>query len=65
MSSRLLGTFREPRSNFDAVEIDFVIQMKHLADAGYNVLAYDIRNYGNSSAVNGGLSGIGRGEWRD
>ena len=36
------GHFGEPWSNFDAVEIDFVIQMKHLTDAGYNVLAYDI-----------------------
>jgi pimeloyl-ACP methyl ester carboxylesterase len=59
------GHFGAPWSNFDAVEIDFVIQMKHLTDAGYNVLAYDIRNHGNSSAANGGLSGIGRWEWRD
>jgi hypothetical protein len=42
------------------VEIDFVIQQKHLSDAGYNVLAYDIRNRGTSSAANGGISGIGR-----
>lgn len=59
------GHLGEPWSNYDAVEIDFVIQMKHLTDAGYNVLAYDIRNHGNSSAANGGLSGIGRWEWRD
>jgi alpha-beta hydrolase superfamily lysophospholipase len=59
------GHLGEPWSTFDAVEIDFVIQMKHLTDAGYNVLAYDIRNHGNSSAANGGLSGIGRWEWRD
>lgn len=59
------GHLGEPWSNFDAVEIDFVIQMKHLTDAGYNVLAYDIRNHGNSGAANGGLSGIGRWEWRD
>jgi pimeloyl-ACP methyl ester carboxylesterase len=59
------GHLGEPWSSFDAVEIDFVIQMKHLTDAGYNVLAYDIRNHGNSSAANGGLSGIGRWEWRD
>jgi pimeloyl-ACP methyl ester carboxylesterase len=59
------GHFGEPWSNFDAVEIDFVIQYKHLTDAGYNVLTYDIRNYGNSSAANGGVSGIGRWEWRD
>lgn len=59
------GHLGAPWSNFDAVEIDFVIQMKHLTDAGYNVLAYDIRNHGNSGAANGGLSGIGQWEWRD
>lgn len=59
------GHLGEPWSQYDAVEIDFVIQMKHLTDAGYNVIAYDIRNHGNSSAANGGLSGIGRWEWRD
>jgi pimeloyl-ACP methyl ester carboxylesterase len=59
------GHFGEPWSNFDAVEIDFVVQYKHLTDARYNVLTYDIRNYGNSSAANGGVSGVGRWEWRD
>ena len=59
------GHFGEPGSSFDAVEIDFVIQMKHLTDAGYNVLAYDLRNHGTSSAANGGICGIGRYEWRD
>jgi len=48
-----------------AVEIDFVIQYKHLTEAGYNVLTYDIRNHGNSSAANNGICGIGRWEWRD
>lgn len=32
------GHFGEPWSNFDDAEIDFVIQYKHLTDAGYNVL---------------------------
>jgi pimeloyl-ACP methyl ester carboxylesterase len=50
---------------YDAVEIDFVIQYKHLTDAGYNVSTYDIRNHGNSSAANNGLRGIGQWEWRD
>lgn len=59
------GHFGEPWSSFDGVEIDFVVQYKHLTDAGYNVLTYDIRNHGNSSAANGGLSGIGCWEWRD
>ncbi len=59
------GHLGEPWSAYDAVEIDFVIQYKHLTDAGYNVLTYDIRNHGNSAAANGGLSGIGQWEWRD
>jgi hypothetical protein len=42
-----------------------VIQYKHLTDAGYNVLTYDIRNHGNSSAANNSICGIGRWEWRD
>ncbi|MDO4625911.1 MAG: alpha/beta hydrolase [Pasteurellaceae bacterium] len=59
------GHYGLPWSGFDAVEIDFVIQYKHLTDAGYNVLTYDIRNHGNSGAANNGLSGIGNWEWRD
>lgn len=59
------GHFGPPWSGYDAVEIDFVIQYKHLTDAGYNVLTYDIRNHGNSAAANNGLSGIGCWEWRD
>lgn len=60
------GHLGEPWSNFiEPVEIDFVIQYKHLTDAGYNVLTYDFRNHGQSSAANGGVCGIGQWEWRD
>src|SRR5215831_10172816 len=51
------GHFGEPWSNYEAVEIDFVIQYKHLTDAGFNVLTYDIRNHGNSSSANNGICG--------
>lgn len=60
------GHLGEPWSNFiEPVEIDFVIQYKHLTDAGYNVLTYDFRNHGQSAAANGGICGIGQWEWRD
>lgn len=59
------GHFGLPWSGFDEAEIDFVLQYKHLTDAGYNVLTYDIRNHGNSSAANNGICGIGQWEWRD
>ncbi|WP_196777118.1 alpha/beta hydrolase family protein [Oecophyllibacter saccharovorans] len=59
------GHFGQPWSTLSDVQVDFVQQMRYLHDAGYNVLAYDFRNFGNSSAANGGVSGIGRWEWRD
>ncbi len=63
--SGFTGHFGEPWSQVDDIEIDFVAHIAHLARAGYNVLAYDLRNHGNSSAANGGICGIGRYEWRD
>jgi hypothetical protein len=46
-------------------EVDPVPDYKILHDAGYNVLAYDLRNHGLSSAANGGVSTHGITERRD
>ncbi|KAL0934820.1 gibberellin biosynthesis-related protein [Colletotrichum truncatum] len=44
-------------------ELNFIPDYKILHDAGYNVLAYDLRNHGHSGSGNNGLFGIY--EWRD
>ncbi|MTD55634.1 alpha/beta hydrolase family protein [Amycolatopsis pithecellobii] len=46
-------------------EIDFLPDYKILHDAGYNVLTYDLRNHGHSSAANGGIVSSGLFESRD
>ncbi len=46
-------------------EIDFIPDYRILHDHGYNVLAYDFRNFGHSSAANGGLQSNNRFEARD
>lgn len=46
-------------------EVNFVPDYKILHDAGYNVLAYDLRNFGHSGAANGGVFTVGRYESRD
>jgi pimeloyl-ACP methyl ester carboxylesterase len=40
-------------SSGNAFEVNFVPDYKILHDAGYNVLAYDLRNFGHSGAANG------------
>lgn len=37
------------------VEVNFIPDYKILHDAGYHVLAYDMRNFGHSGAANGGV----------
>ncbi|BCJ69534.1 alpha/beta hydrolase [Polymorphospora rubra] len=46
-------------------EVDFVPDYQILHDAGYHVLAYDLRNHGLSGAGNGGISSSGLFEARD
>jgi uncharacterized protein len=46
-------------------EVDLVPDYKILHDTGYNVLAYDLRNHGLSSAANGGVVTHGFTEGRD
>src|SRR5690348_13642942 len=42
-------------SSGNGFEVNLVPDLKILHDAGYNVLAYDLRNHGLSSAANGGV----------
>lgn len=46
-------------------EIDFVPDYQLLHDAGYHVLAYDLRNFGQSGTGNGGVFTVGNFESRD
>jgi uncharacterized protein len=46
-------------------EVDFIEDYRILHDAGYNVLAYDLRNCGQSADANGGIVSSGIFEARD
>lgn len=50
---------------FGGFEVNFLPELKHLHDAGYNIITYDMRNHGRSGAGSGGLAGIGLLECRD
>jgi len=52
-------------SSGNAFEVNFIPDYKILHDAGYNVLAYDLRNSGLSGAANGGVASSGIFESRD
>ena len=49
----------------NVAEVDFVPDYRILHDAGYHVLAYDLRNHGLSGAANGGIGTSGIFEARD
>jgi uncharacterized protein len=46
-------------------EVNLIPDYKILHDAGYNVLTYDMRNFGQSGAANGGIFTVGRFKYRD
>ena len=50
---------------FGGFEVDFLPELRHLHDAGYNILTYDLRNSGLSSDANGVTSGLDLLESRD
>jgi pimeloyl-ACP methyl ester carboxylesterase len=50
---------------FGGFKVNFLPELKHLHDAGYNILTYDLRNHGLSGEANGVISGLGLLECRD
>jgi esterase/lipase len=55
----------EPWTYGGGFEVNFLPKYQALHNAGYNVLAYDIRNHGLSDDASGGITGVGLMEWRD
>lgn len=53
------------RASGNDIEVDFIPDYKILHDAGYNVLTYDLRNFGHSGEANGGIASSGIFEARD
>jgi len=60
-----LNIFMRDFGGLGGFEGNFLPEDKALHDAGYNILAYDIRNHGMSGQGNGGIVGIGLLEYRD
>ncbi|MEM9592244.1 MAG: alpha/beta fold hydrolase [Pseudomonadota bacterium] len=46
-------------------EVNFIPAYKALHEAGYTVLAYDLRGHGHSADGAGSITGVGAIEWRD
>ena len=55
----------EPWNTMGGFEVNFLPKYKALHDAGYNVLAYSIRNHGESAASDNEICGVGYWEWQD
>ncbi|MEH7827461.1 alpha/beta hydrolase family protein [Gemmobacter denitrificans] len=54
-----------PIGDLVPVHVEFLKTARHLHDAGYTVLSYDLRNHGDSADSPHGTSGIGAFEWQD
>ena len=55
----------EPWTGSGGFEVNFLETYKALVEAGYNVLAYDLRGHGHSASGAGDITGVGAIEWRD
>jgi hypothetical protein len=55
----------DPWKDFGGFEVNFLPEYKVLHDAGYNIIAYDLRNHGRSAMGSGGVNGHGVLEYRD
>lgn len=55
----------EPYNTMVDFEVNFLPDYQNLHDAGYNVLAYDLRNHGQSDSANNGVMSFGLHEYRD
>ena len=55
----------EPWTGQGGFEVNFIEAYKALHDAGYSVLAYDLRGHGHSAAGADNITGVGAIEWRD
>ncbi len=56
---------QEPFTYAGGFEVNFLPKYKALQEAGYNVLAYDMRCHGQSETGSEGVSGVGYFEWQD
>lgn len=54
-----------PHKDWGNIGVDFMPIYKHLVDAGYNVLTYDLRNHGESDLYKGGKLGLTHIEYQD
>lgn len=54
-----------PHKDWGNIAVDFIPIYKHLIDAGYNVLTYDMRNHGESDVYDDGKLGLTHVEYQD